>query len=284
MEATGCWLVVAECLTLSVAYVCSLYVWSSPLNRDHPSTIKRRLVSVSVMGVVSPIFTYYCVSEELLAKHSLWDLLGMRWPGMLAASAVPLLLTMFLFLGPLVVKTQSESLAALAEPSYWVENLTSIYWLRDHIIAPLSEELTFRASLLPLLVQCVSPVKAVFISPMFFGVAHLHHIFGQVQSGVPFKRAALISGFQFSYTTLFGAYSAFLFLRTGHFVAPFLAHAFCNFMGFPDFGEVLSYSEPKRSLTFGLFVAGFVSWCFLLVPLTDPLLYENTLYWEPCTR
>lgn len=235
------------------------------------------------MGVVSPIFTYYCVSKESLAEHSLWELIGVRLPGLFMASTVPLLLTMFLFLGPLVVKSQSKTLVVWLSKDFWLENLTSIYSLRDHVIAPLSEEITFRASLIPLLVQCVSPLKAVFISPMFFGVAHLHHIVGLVQMGVPFKRAALISAFQFSYTTLFGAYSAFLFLRTGHFVAPFLAHAFCNVMGFPDFGDVLTYPEPKRSLTFGLFVVGFVSWCFLLGPLTNPLLYSNNLYWKSCS-
>ena len=49
--------------------------------------------------------------------------------------------------------------------------------------------------------------------------------------------------FQFAYTTIFGMYSAFLFIKTGHFAAPFIVHAYCNFMGFPDFMEVcvLSY-------------------------------------------
>ena len=28
----------------------------------------------------------------------------------------------------------------------------------------------------------------------------------------------------------------------GHFVAPFIVHAYCNFMGFPDFGEVCTGS------------------------------------------
>ena len=35
-----------------------------------------------------------------------------------------------------------------------------------------------------------------------------------------------------------GMYSALLFVRTGHFVAPFVIHAYCNFMGFPDISEV----------------------------------------------
>ena len=48
----------------------------------------------------------------------------------------------------------------------------------------------------------------------------------------------LVSLFQFTYTTIFGMYSALLFVRTGHFAAPFIVHSYCNFMGFPDLSEV----------------------------------------------
>jgi hypothetical protein len=35
------------------------------------------------------------------------------------------------------------------------------------------------------------------------------------------------------YTSLFGAYSSYLFLRTGLVVGPLIAHVFCNLMGLP---------------------------------------------------
>lgn len=38
---------------------------------------------------------------------------------------------------------------------------------------------------------------------------------------------------QFAYTTLFGWYATFVFLRTGSVVAVVLAHAFCNWCGLP---------------------------------------------------
>ena len=102
--------------------------------------------------------------------------------------------------------------------------------------------------------------------------------------------------FQFTYTTVFGMYSSYLFVRTGHFTAPFLVHAFCNFMGFPDFGDVVA-SEPRKryctahrtpltALTAMLYrvflclmyLAGLLGFNFLLVPLTAPDLYSNTVY------
>ena len=39
----------------------------------------------------------------------------------------------------------------------------------------------------------------------------------------------------FTYTSLFGFFEAFVYLRTGNFWSCFAAHAFCNSMGLPRF-------------------------------------------------
>ena len=65
---------------------------------------------------------------------------------------------------------------------------------------------------------------------------------------------------QFTYTSLFGAYSSYLYLRSGLIYGPLLAHAFCNVMGLPDFGAVPTH--PRRALLAPAFViglAGFVA-------------------------
>ena len=58
------------------------------------------------------------------------------------------------------------------------------------------------------------------------------------------------------YTTVFGFYSAFLFLRTGHLAAPVVVHCFCNSMGFPDFAEVVHKPPKERTLLLALYVCG----------------------------
>ena len=80
------------------------------------------------------------------------------------------------------------------------------------------------------------------------------------------------------YTTLFGMYAAFLFVRTGHLLAPCMAHAFCNLMGFPDFGEIVRRQGGQRLLLALTFIIGLVIWCKLLWPLTNPYLYGNGAY------
>jgi prenyl protein peptidase len=87
----------------------------------------------------------------------------------------------------------------------------------------------------------------------------------------------LFSGFQFAYTTLFGMYAAFLFIRTGNVAAPCVAHAFCNVMGFPDFGEIGRLNGWKRIVLASAFVVGLLGWYFLLWPLTEPTLYDNNV-------
>lgn len=106
---------------------------------------------------------------------------------------------------------------------------------------------------------------------------------------------------------VFGIYAAFLFAKTGkvytvnvfkslslfnidfnyyfdligHFIASFTAHSFCNHMGFPDLFEVIAYKHPlKRAGLLCLFLIGLVAWCFLLTPMTNPVWFDNTLFWN----
>lgn len=53
---------------------------------------------------------------------------------------------------------------------FWLNHFHNLLWLRNHIVAPLSEEFTFRACMLPLLLQSFTPMTSIFITPIFFGV------------------------------------------------------------------------------------------------------------------
>ncbi|KAJ1528514.1 hypothetical protein ONE63_006921 [Megalurothrips usitatus] len=287
MEAGSSWFItcctsVAACLILSVAYVASLYIWRTKESRDHPAVIIRRFYSVFVAMCLSPPLVYLCMDDSILQKTSMFQLLGLRLDGLWQAFLYPLGLTMILFLGSLSMQGLTGLWSLYAEPMYWIWNLTDSRFLRSHVVAPIAEEFVFRACMMPLLLQCFRPLTAVFIAPLFFGVAHLHHMIDRMRHGqLSFKHALVVSCFQMTYTTIFGAYSAFLFVRTGHLAAPFIAHAFCNHMGFPDFAEVLTYESPQRFIIMSLFFIGLLTWCLLLAPMTDPALYYNNMFWKP---
>ncbi|KAJ1449242.1 hypothetical protein M885DRAFT_426168, partial [Pelagophyceae sp. CCMP2097] len=118
------------------------------------------------------------------------------------------------------------------------------------VIGPATEEVVFRSCMVPLLLEAdLGLGRTIFCSPLFFGVAHLSGPLESTQppsgdSGATRRRlvderanaemALLETAVQFAYTTLFGAYTTFVFVRTGHVAAAVACHVFCNVMGLPD--------------------------------------------------
>ncbi|XP_055322310.1 CAAX prenyl protease 2 [Sitodiplosis mosellana] len=269
-----------SCLFLSLIYVGSMYVWRSEHNRDHPSTVKKRFFSVFMVMLISPVFIYVLLLANRSTSITIWEIMGFRTKGILVALFVPLLLTATLFFGPICAIIINGVWKLYLEPVYWVDSFKNILWIRNHIVAPLSEEFTFRACMMPLLLQSYRPTTAVLLMPLFFGVAHLHHNIERVRSGMEWKTALIVSTFQFVYTGIFGIYSAYLFAKTGHFIAPFVAHAFCNHMGFPDIQEVLLQQDNKKYIILSCYVIGLIGWIYLLPVVTKPEWYSNELYWK----
>lgn len=93
-----------------------------------------------------------------------------------------------------------------------------------------------------------SLTKTIFVSPLVFGLAHVHHLyeFRITHPGVPLSAAILRSVFQLGYTTLFGAYATFVYLRTGSLLAVFGVHVLCNTMGLPRvYGAVMGRQRGR---------------------------------------
>ncbi|TRY61767.1 hypothetical protein TCAL_12262 [Tigriopus californicus] len=281
LSESSLWSCIAVSCGLALSYVLSLYIWgrNNGHDRDHPSTIKRRFVSAFCMLFISPIFVHFFGSRTLLAQHEFSQIIGFRWAGLFNACVLPLILTWILFLGPIGLMILADTRARLLLiPQYWWQSLQDLIWWRNHVVAPFTEEYTFRACMLPILLSQYSAPKAVMVAPLFFGIAHLHHMIERIRKGQPVKTALLISVFQIHYTTVFGMYSAFLFVRTGHIAAPVIVHSFCNFMGFPDFGEMLNRPSRERIILLTLCVLGVVGFYLGLYTFTDPKLFENDIY------
>ena len=128
--------------------------------------------------------------------------------------------------------------------------------------------------------------STVFLSPLVFGIAHVHHYyeFRVTHPHVPITAAMARSFIQFSYTYLFGVYATFIFLRTGSLLAVATVHAFCNSMGLPRvWGRVEPYwyswddlSDPSNrqslrlwtGLYYFLLFGGLFAFCRGLYPLS----------------
>jgi prenyl protein peptidase len=105
----------------------------------------------------------------------------------------------------------------------------------------------FRSLLTPLsLMTTLTPLQTIFITPLCFGVAHIHHLyeFRLTHQTTSFLVSLLTSLFQFTYTTIFGWYASFLFVRTGSLLAVTLTHSFCNWIGLPRFWGKVEAGVP----------------------------------------
>lgn len=161
------------------------------------------------------------------------------WPMDPLDVARTVMLCAVLFIGPLFEASYVEGKGVdWIRGTYIVETFSSWTGWRNLVAGPVTEEIVFRSLLVPLhLMAHVSARKIVFTTPLYFGIAHVHHLyeFRLTHPEVPPLPAIIRTIIQFTYTSLFGFFATFVYLRTGSVYAPIAAHMFCNWMGLPRF-------------------------------------------------
>jgi prenyl protein peptidase len=110
----------------------------------------------------------------------------------------------------------------------------------------------------------------VFVTPLFFGMCHLHHGWGMVQLYGWSVRVAALCLLQFLYTTVFGWFATWILLSTGSTAAAVLVHSLCNVMGLPPFHHMGRFSLC-------LCVTGLV--LFLLIAPRVLLQTAHSAFW-----
>ncbi|KAL6154355.1 CAAX prenyl protease [Exserohilum turcicum] len=211
---------------------------SPTLTRDAPSSIRARVRAVTLSTLLCCVLTVVVLHQHEASFSQIVSLLGL-WPVSPLDTIRTMLLVMILFAGPLF-----EHGIVDGEWREWIqlhglrESLSSWIGYRNFVVGPISEELVWRSFIVPLHVLAhFSGKQIVFLTPLYFGIAHVHHLyeFRITHREVPLVVAIARSLFQFTYTSLFGFFAAFVFIRTGNVYTCVLAHAFCNWMGLPRF-------------------------------------------------
>ncbi|CAL1698867.1 unnamed protein product [Somion occarium] len=260
--------------------------------RDDPDVIKARLLAASLStfvdcAAVFLLFWHLDGGRKALIRGSLSGVLirlGFRSSKDAAEALLPCLTAPALFIGPIYVCFLSSTLPFQSEWSVR-GTLLPIIWSwqgwRNYFVGPITEEIVFRACILAVYHAAgASRFKMIFLSPLWFGVAHLHHAwdvynrYGQTSAAL--KRAALTTLFQLAYTTLFGFHCAFLFLRTGSLIPPILSHIFCNIMGLPGFGQDLTHFPHRRYPIIIAYILGVGAYVYTITNWTN---VKHTMYW-----
>ncbi|EOA27545.1 hypothetical protein CARUB_v10023691mg [Capsella rubella] len=286
---------VAACVAMAVSYVLILYaptvILRLPAASSYFEFMIRRFICAAISTVVSLVFTAFVLPIKSWEASPILGVYGIRTDHLWQGVVYPLLLTSLIYAGSLVL-----NLLLLLE--LWKEtgggccsfnNIKSFFqtvltgasnvsvW-RNFVVAPVTEELVFRACMIPLLLCAGFRIySAIFLCPILFSLAHLNHFREMyIRHNRSYLRASLIVGLQLGYTVIFGAYASFLFIRTGHLAAPLFAHIFCNYMGLP-----VLYAQGKGVVSVA-FVGGVVGFVSLLFPLTKPLMYNDRTNDCPC--
>ncbi|KAL0309545.1 UNVERIFIED_CONTAM: CAAX prenyl protease 2 [Sesamum radiatum] len=258
---------VGACTAMAVFYVAILYSPTLILRLPPPNSFKsfmiRRFVCAAVSSLVSLIVCSLILPIRRRDASNLLWVYGIRVDHIWQALVFPLSLTSFMYTGSFAWKLLSmlqasnehlnsggdELVSSFRKFVDWVLSLTSsVSSWRNYFVAPLTEELVFRACMIPLLL-CggFSTYTVIFLCPIFFSLAHLNHLLEYYyQQNCSLIKACMVVGVQLGYTVIFGAYASFLLVRTGHLTAPLMAHIFCNFMGLPVIVSRRSGQEVRR--------------------------------------
>lgn len=299
------------CLALASAYVGALYILVPSkvrkLDRDHFRHIQYRIFAslfVSAGAVASYPFLFCASIAPVDESTNTFSLSDHVFRPRLRSVVGVLTHTMILYFGSILAgflqvsdyrnaaRARGQKTGTLPEESFrrMINPTLQPFvnpsspeerWIliRNLIVAPWTEEVVFRGCIVPaLLGSGMSPLRVALVSPFCFGVAHVHHAMTRLSKGERLQPVILMTAFQFVYTSLFGSYAAYAFVRTGSVPAVALSHAFCNWMGLPDFNFVQPTHPmyPHRRVLLAAFVFGVFGfkWGFssgLLLPLPSQL-------------
>jgi len=146
---------------------------------------------------------------------------------------------------------------------------------RDLFFGPFSEEVVFRGCIVsPIYYFFVSVldryhgnvfsavIRSTFLSPLFFGTAHVHHAYLKLRYERHDVSSVYIQTiFQFAYTYLFGMYATYVYIRIKFAsVCPLVViHCFCNYMGLPDLGILnCAYMKSFKMAIITMHIVGIV--------------------------
>lgn len=243
------------CVIVACSYVAVIHV-NLPENikgkeRNNPDVIKYRFYRITALccGLVIalPLLLKYigAYSDARSVIYALGLVPGMTLSGSFAVDMSSIFhsvkLIVMLYMGPILDYPWEIQFSGSAMIQDFHDSFNLIWGIRDHIFAPITEELIYRSVILALLqpLDEVTDRQKILLTPLFFGIAHAHHGYDlYTNKNVDLSTVLLTVTAQVIYTTLFGVLSNYLFLESSNNLwCPIIVHCICNLIGFPEFPE-----------------------------------------------
>ncbi|AQK85337.1 CAAX prenyl protease 2 [Zea mays] len=241
----------AACAAMAVFYVAVLYAPTVILRFPPPTSLRtflhRRFACAAVASAASVLATASLLRVWSLSDFAdMFAVFGIRKDHLIQAVAIPLLLTSLVYAGSFVARVwllvsswgggDEVEIGCAQRLAQWIQAAVAdvMVW-RNYVVAPFTEELVFRACMIPLLLCGGFKMSTIiFLSPIFFSL-----------------------GVQLGYTVIFGWYATFLLIRTGAALVAFLAGSIAFFwLLFPATSPELYNSSFDRCSCWH----GFCNW------------------------
>lgn len=244
---------------IATLFVLSFYYYKVPQrlkakHRDDYEVVLFRIKRISLLSLLCYILCFYAELRQQDASiskafYSTNEKLGLNFSmHSLLQTLYSLARVLILFSGP-IIESLLERYNFIDTLYYYEEDEEdgSEPWhiiLRNYLFAPFYEEFIFRS--------CFHYInsESMILSQILFGLSHIHH--HVLSSNATIRQRLQGCILQFTYTTLFGIYTFYLFKQpsTTHeknlweIVA---VHSLCNYLGFPSFIVLQDYLNQKTS-------------------------------------
>lgn len=169
------------------------------VDRNNSNSVRRRLFAALVTCIVSIYLTLYQLNWQ-------WHLMGFRTSSFGMAAVVPSIPVLVLYAGQILLLYLDGQLqyflsskclnfiTSFIAVTTWKKSLSDICWIRDIFLAPITEEIVYRACTVSLVAECFTKWQTIFIAPLFFGISHLHHVLNDIKTGYHWKSAIFKRG------------------------------------------------------------------------------------------
>lgn len=257
------------------------------------------MLAVLLVTLVCLVFGHYYIPRQ--QHSSYFETIGFRYDNLMISIISSIVLMIIFYIGPISCqiclfflelfyeidhKGSMKRRSSSIHPSFILreyfqnafEQYSRIILFRNLVFAPITEEVVFRCLNIAILINEYPKAQIIWIAPLFFGVAHLHHMYNNIRSGMPIFDATIQSTLQLSYTYIFGVIASILLIETNNVFAPISSHVFCNYQGLPDISFMnkpnISYASSKLSCLYPwryLFLVlhglGLILFSFALYPI-----------------
>jgi len=273
----GKWESIIVAGAVGAGFVGSLYTWNvlgyKHNSRNNVTVIKQRMLSTGIYSlIVAPMaLAFYFNLPFAKAYEVLRFKLGVH-----PSSIYPMLHVAILWTGQITWDLYKYYKWGSSKGNYISQEQKRWITLRTLVVGPFLEEVAYRGIIASLVSSGGwSYWMTSLISPLIFGLSHLHHIIDHVKScGMTLGQAIAAVTLQLGYTTLFGWYVSMVFLLTRDIKVVFVIHTFCNWMGLPTL-EWLREKIFLRTVIGILFIVGFGGFIWTFSSLLNPNNYPQ---------